>query len=507
LWTLLGVCLVSAVALAACSKETDAQEGRATEMEASGKVREPAVAGAFYPGTEEALRAAVTAMLEKAEPPVVDGKVLALISPHAGYMYSGAVAAEAYKLIAGKSFDAVVVVAPSHHVFFSGSSIYRQGPYRTPLGLIEVDKDLAEAMASAEPSIKFKPEAHQREHSLEVQLPFLQIAVPDLKIVPIVMADQSYENCERLAAAIAGAVRGKEVLLVASSDLSHFHTYDEAVGMDQVIIDNVLNYDCESLARDLGTRKTEACGGGPMIAVMLAAKQLGATRAVKLAYANSGDVTGDKSSVVGYLSAAIVAGEHVGVDLGLREEEKAELLKLARKSIEARLRNEKAPELAKETLDAHPILRQERGAFVTITIGGRLRGCIGNIRGVAPLDETISRMAVSAATEDPRFPTLEPGELEKIAIEISVLTPFEKISDPELIEVGRHGLYLEKGMNRGLLLPQVATEYGWDRYHFLDQTCLKAGLPAGAWKEGADIYVFSAQIFNEEEIFGGPSSR
>jgi AmmeMemoRadiSam system protein B/AmmeMemoRadiSam system protein A len=525
--TLLGVCLISAVALAACSKETDAQEGRATEMEASGKIREPAVAGSFYPGTEEALRSAVTSMLEKAEPPMLEGKVLALISPHAGYMYSGAVAAEAYKLIEGGSFDAVIVVAPSHHVFFHGSSIYRQGPYRTPLGLIEVNRNLAEEIASADPSITFKPEAHMREHSLEVQLPFLQVAVPDLKIVPIVMADQSYENSERLAAAIAGAVRGMEVLLVASSDLSHFHPYDEAVALDRVIIEDVLNYDCESIARDIGTRKTEACGGGPMIAVMLAAKQLGATGAVKLAYANSGDVTGDRSGVVGYLSAAIVAGpgqgpveaahgedlseelagEHVGVDLGLKAEEKVELLKLARKSIEARLGGHKAPELEKETLEAHPILREERGAFVTLTESGRLRGCIGNIRGVAPLDETISRMAVSAATEDPRFPALEPGELEKVSIEISVLTPFEKISDPEVIEVGRHGLYLEKGMNRGLLLPQVATEYGWDRYQFLDQTCLKAGLPAGAWREGADIYVFSAQIFNEEEILGGGSGR
>jgi AmmeMemoRadiSam system protein B/AmmeMemoRadiSam system protein A len=525
--TLLGVCLISTVALAACSMETDAQEGRATEMEASGKVREPAVAGAFYPGTETALRSAVTTMLDEAEPPALEGKVLGLISPHAGYMYSGAVAAHAYKLIEGSKFDAVILVAPSHHLFFPGSSIYRQGPYRTPLGLVEVDVDLAEAMASAEPSITFKPEAHIREHSLEVQLPFLQVAVPDLKIVPIVMADQSYENCVRLAAAIAGAVRGKEVLLVASSDLSHFHAYDEAVAMDQVIIDDVLNYDCESIARDLGTRKTEACGGGPMIAVMLAAKHLGATRAIKLAYANSGDVTGDKSEVVGYLSAAIVAGpgqaeespgreeelgrqraeQHVGVDLGLKEEEKAELLRLARKSIEARLGDQDPPVLSAETLDGHPILRQERGAFVTLTIGGRLRGCIGNIRGSAPLDRTISRMAVSAATEDPRFPALKAGELDKVAIEISVLTPLEKISDPEEIEVGRDGLYLEKGANRGLLLPQVATEYGWDRYHFLDQTCLKAGLPAGSWKEGADIYIFSAQIFNEEEIFGGSASR
>jgi AmmeMemoRadiSam system protein B/AmmeMemoRadiSam system protein A len=427
-------------------------------------------------------------------------------------------------MVEGKTYEAVIVVAPSHHLYFPGSSIYSQGPYRTPLGLVEVDRELADAIASAEPSIRFRPEAHQREHSLEVQIPFLQVAVPDLKIVPIVMADQSYENCERLAAAIAGAVRDRNVLLVASSDLSHFHTYDEAVGMDRVVIDHVVKYECEELARDLGARKTEACGGGPMISVMLAAKALGATRAIELAYANSGDVTGDKSGVVGYLAAAIVAGhggggkqehasqtgkqgdveleEEVGVDLGLRHEEKAELLKLARRSIEARLGNQEPPGLSREVLAAHPQLREERGAFVTLTIDGRLRGCIGNIRGMAPLDSTISRMAVSAAMEDPRFPSLRPEELDRIAIEISVLTPFRKISDPGEIVVGRDGLYIEKGMNRGLLLPQVATEYGWDRYRFLDQTCLKAGLPEGAWREGADIFVFSAQIFNEEQILG-----
>lgn len=494
-------------------------------MGATGKVREPAVAGAFYPGTEEALRATVTGLLDKAAPPAIEGKILGLISPHAGYIYSGAVAAEAYKLVVGRSFDAVVLVAPSHHVFFHGSSIYSQGPYRTPLGLIEVDKELADAIASGDPSITFRPEAHQREHSLEVQLPFLQVAVADLRIVPIVMADQSFENCERLSAAIAKAVKGKNVLLVASSDLSHFHPYDEAVRLDQVVIDHVVNYECEELARDLEARKSEACGGGPIMTVLLAARRLGATRVVKLAYANSGDVTGDKSGVVGYMSAAIVdeagaagrtggsvekageehAGGQVGVDLGLQQDEQADLLKLARRSIEARLENQQAPKLPPEVLEAHPILGEERGAFVTLTIGGQLRGCIGNIRGVAPLDSTIERMAVAAATEDPRFPPVQAAELDRIAIEISVLTPFKRISDPEEIEVGRDGLYIEKGMNRGLLLPQVATEYGWDRYTFLDQTCRKAGLPDGAWREGADIYIFSAQIFNEEEILGRSS--
>jgi AmmeMemoRadiSam system protein B/AmmeMemoRadiSam system protein A len=504
---LFGVCLMIIIPFVACSKETDSQEGRAAEMGASMKVREPAVAGAFYPGEEEALRSNVTSLLERAQPPALEGRLVALISPHAGYVYSGGVAAHGYSLIRGRRFDAVVIVAPSHHVFFQGSSIYTQGPYRTPLGLIEIDKELAGAIADADQSIQFRPEAHVREHSLEVQLPFLQIAVPGLKIVPIVMADQSLENCKRLAKAITSGVGNRNVLLVASSDLSHFHPYDEAVALDQVIIEHIERYDYEALARDLNSRKAEACGGGPMITVMIAAKDLGATKAVKLKYANSGDVTGDRSGVVGYLSAAIVAENHVGIDLGLRDKEKAELLKLARSQIEARVRGQDLPEAAPEKWDAYPLLKEKMGAFVTLTIDGRLRGCIGHIRGLEPLHTTIAKMAVAAATEDPRFPALRPDELDRIAIEISVLTPFKKIESPEEVEVGRDGIYIEKGMNHGLLLPQVATEYGWDRYKFLDHTCMKAGLPEGSWREGADIYIFSAQIFNEEEVFGKPSRQ
>jgi AmmeMemoRadiSam system protein B/AmmeMemoRadiSam system protein A len=472
-------------------------------MGSSAGVREPAVAGSFYPGTKEALEDAVSSMLMAAQPTAIDGKLIGLISPHAGYMYSGGVAAHGYRAVKGKHYEAVIIIAPSHHVYLEGSSIYSIGPYRTPIGLVEVDRQLAQAIMESEASISFRPEAHLREHSLEVQLPFLQMVIPDLKIVPIIMGDQSIENCRSLATAIAANVKGREVLLVASSDLSHFHPYDDARELDGVVIEHVKNYDPEGLSRALGSRKCEACGGGPMITVMLASKEMGANSTAILKYANSGDVTGDRSNVVGYLSAAILARESVGVDLGLGHEEKTELLRLARQSIEAQLLGRPMPDRDTDS----PSLQEKAGAFVTLTRHGQLRGCIGHIRGVEPLYTTVSKMAVAAAVEDPRFQPMTADELGEISIEISVLTPLKKTADPDKITVGRDGIYIEKGLNRGLLLPQVAVEHGWERYEFLDHTCLKAGLPKGSWREGADIYTFSAQIFSEDEIMSKPSSQ
>jgi AmmeMemoRadiSam system protein B/AmmeMemoRadiSam system protein A len=478
------------------------QEGGNAAM-GSSKVREPAVAGSFYPGSEKALRDAVSSMLEEAKPAALGGRVVGLIAPHAGYMYSGQVAAYAYNTVRGKHFDAVIVVAPSHRMYFEGSSIYREGPYLTPLGLVPIAADIADAIAKADPSVVSRPEAHTGEHSLEVQLPFLQVAVPDLKIVPIIMGDQSLDNCKRLAGAMASAAKGKNVLLVASTDLSHFHDYDQAMRLDNSVIALVGSYDPEGLARALAAGSCEACGGGPVIAVMLAARQLGATRAVILNHANSGDVTGDRSSVVGYMAAALVGEGAVGVDLGLNEQEKADLLRIARQSITAKLSGKPVPEF-KITSER---LKKQMGAFVTLTEDGELRGCIGHIIGTQPLHRTISDMAIAAATEDPRFSPVEAGELNAIAIEISVLTPLRRITDPEEIMVGRDGIYIEKGLHRGLLLPQVATEYGWDTYEFLDNTCLKAGLPRGSWREGANIQIFSAQVFNEGEMLKQPPSK
>jgi hypothetical protein len=236
---------------------------------------------------------------------------------------------------------------------------------------------------------------------------------------------------------------------------------------------------------------------------MLAARELGATRAVVLKYANSGDVTGDSSSVVGYMAAALVGETSVGVDLGLNQGEKAQLLKIARQSMEAAVLGKPIPAFKVTS----GILKEKRGAFVTLTEHDELRGCIGHIVGVEPLHECVSGMAVAAATEDPRFSPVGPDEIGRIAIEISVLTPLRKITDPMEIQVGRDGIYIEKGYYHGLLLPQVATEYGWDRYEFLDNTCLKAGLPKGSWREGATIQIFSAQVFNEAGVLSKPPTQ
>jgi hypothetical protein len=476
-----------------------AREGGNVTM-GSQKVREPAVAGQFYPGDEKALREAVSSMLARADRVDLKGRVVGLISPHAGYVYSGQVAANAFRTIEGKQFDAVVVVAPSHRMYFEGSSIWREGPYKTPLGTVEIAGDLADAIAREDSSVGFRADAHTHEHSLEVELPFLQVASPGLKLVAIVMGDQSLATSRRLGKAIAAAAKGKNVLLVASTDLSHFHDYDEAVRLDNIVIDHLKAYDPEGLSGDLDARRCEACGGGPVAAVMIAARSLGATRAAVLKYANSGDVTGDRSSVVGYVAAALVAeGQaegQVGVDLGLNRDEKLQLLRIARQSMEAAVEGKALPEF--KVVSAK--LKEKRGAFVTLTEEGELRGCIGHIVGVEPLYQCVSQMAVAAATQDPRFSAVGPAELGHIAIEISALTPLRRISDPAEIEVGRDGIYIEKGHYHGLLLPQVATEYGWDRYEFLENTCLKAGLPRGSWREGATIQIFSAQIFNEAEM-------
>ncbi len=478
--------------------------GRETGMK---EIREPAVAGAFYPDKPEVLSKDVVRYLENAKKEKFEGEVVALVSPHAGYMYSGQVAAYAYKLTEGKSFDSVVVVAPSHHALFKGASLYDRGGFRTPLGVVPVDVELSRKMMEKWKEIQFLPEAHRQEHSLEVQIPFLQIALKSFKLVPIVMEPYwSWESCQSLASAIAETVRGKKVLLVASTDLSHFYTYSIAVELDRIFLNHIDRLDAEGLSRDLKGNRTEACGAGPVVAVMLAAKALGANRGKVLKYLNSGDVTGDRSRVVGYGAAVFykTAGgkekmkeekreeKKVGVDLGLSEQDKKALHQIAKTVIENKARGKAVPEFKIESA----ILRENRGAFVTIQKKGQVRGCIGYIKAYEPLHKTVEKMAAEAAFRDPRFPPVKEKELSELDIEISVLTPLRKITDVNEIEVGKHGIYIMKGGWSGLLLPQVATEYGWDRQTFLEHTCQKAGLPPNAWKEkDAEIYIFSADIF------------
>jgi AmmeMemoRadiSam system protein B len=268
-------------------------------------VRTPAVAGTFYPADPGALSREVDSMLNDAALPAVAGSVLGLLVPHAGYVYSGLTAAYAYSLLKkGAPPGVVLIIAPSHREYFKGISIYSGTAYRTPLGVVPLDEALRGELASRSPSIEVSVRGHGTEHSVEVQLPFLQKVSPGASILPIVMGDQHRQLCFQLGEAIAATLRGKNAVIIATSDLSHYHTYQEALVLDQIAIQDVASFDYQRLMEDLETERTEACGGGPAVAMLAAARSLGADRVEILHHCNSGDITGDRSGVVGYLAAA-----------------------------------------------------------------------------------------------------------------------------------------------------------------------------------------------------------
>lgn len=273
-------------------------------------VRPAAVAGTWYPGTASQLAADVggyldsaTRELPEAVPP--QANLTAIIAPHAGLRYSGPVAAHSYALLRSYGFDTIVLVGPSHYYGFEGASIWPQGAFETPLGTLRVDHDLTSAIAARCTSVTDLPEAHRREHSLEMQLPFLATLAPQTPIVPIVMGFQTRATAHALADGIASAVEDRRVLLVASSDLSHFYDAQTASALDHEVMTRVAALDDEGLMSLLERRADHACGGGPIVTVLRAARALGATSGRVLRYADSGDVSGDKSSVVGYMAAAV----------------------------------------------------------------------------------------------------------------------------------------------------------------------------------------------------------
>jgi MEMO1 family protein len=270
-------------------------------------IRRAIVAGTWYPGTASALAAAVDGYLAG-----IDGEaagqlteLVALIAPHAGLMYSGPVAAYAYQQLLDRSVGLVVLVGPSHFLRFEGVSIYRSGGFETPLGVAEIDEECASAIMAAAPIVHERAAAHTREHSLEMQLPFLKRVAPEARIVPLVVGRQTAETALELGEALGTVLSGRDALLVASTDLSHYHDAATAARLDRVVIGHVSRFDAGGLQRALDAEPEHACGGGPTVAVMRAARYLGARDAVILRYADSGDVSGDKSTVVGYLAAAL----------------------------------------------------------------------------------------------------------------------------------------------------------------------------------------------------------
>jgi MEMO1 family protein len=272
-------------------------------------VRKAAVAGSWYPGTPEAVVSAVEGHLAQAGAVSVAGRLVALLSPHAGLRYSGPVAAYGYSLLRDRTPGTVVLVGPSHQTRFDGIALWPKGAFETPLGRAPIDEALARALLEADPKIVALPEVHRDEHSLEMQMPFLQRLVPGVRLVPMLMGTQSRREVDALASALAGALAGRrDVLLVASSDLSHYETEPVAHELDAVVADCVERFDAEGLMRRLETSRGHACGGGALVSVMKAARALGADRASVLRYATSGDVgEQDRSRVVGYLSAALTA--------------------------------------------------------------------------------------------------------------------------------------------------------------------------------------------------------
>lgn len=473
------LCIMLVLFISGCTQPSD---GGVNESQA----RKMAVAGTFYPDDADELKEWVTSFLSKVPEQKLNGSILGLVSPHAGYVYSGQVAAYGYKKLEGEHFHTVIILGPSHHVYFKGASIYNQGYYKTPLGLVEIGSSLASDIMGGSDKIGFSAAAHEKEHSVEVQVPFLQEVLGDgWNVVPIVTGDIS---ADELADAIVPYL-DDGILVVASSDLSHYHPYNEAIALDKICTDAISSVDISMMD------ECELCGRIPVLTLMKIAEKQG-WNATLLEYKNSGDVSGDKSRVVGYTSVAFYKPN-------LTQEERGFLLDVARNSIETYLKNGTMIDVQTDNQN----LTRTQGVFVTLTKKGQLRGCIGHILPVQELYLDVRDNAINAAVNDPRFPKVTLNELNDVHIEVSVLTvpALIRADEPQdyldFLVIGKHGLIMKKGWNQGVLLPQVPVEWGWDEVTFLEQTCNKAGMERDCWKDSnTEVYQFSAEVFSEGEV-------
>lgn len=475
-------------------------------------IKRPNVSGQFYPGSPKVLSGDIDSFFRSAAIVPSHQKIPLLIAPHAGYPFSGLVAAHAFKAASGNHYKTIVVIGPSHFVDFPGVAIWPQGSFETPLGMIDVDGEFAKKLTALSERISFIPKAFLREHSVEVELPFLQKTFKDFKIVPLLTGRPKYEDCAALASALDGAIGDRDdVLVVISTDMSHYFDDATARRMDYAAISLIKNLDANRLWSQCLVRNIEFCGFPGVETALLLAKQRGLNGVEVLKYANSGDVTGDKNGVVGYTAVAfyknnphnspVAAQEKQEQGLSsLTAQQKQQLLAMARKTVEAYVKTEKVIEFE----ETDPRLSKKEGAFVTLRNGGQLRGCVGNIIGRGPLYQTVRDMTI-AATQDDRF-RLNPvkkEELPEIEIEISVLSEPLRVNDVNQIQMGTHGVIVSQGpFHHGLFLPQVATETGWTKERFLSELCIqKAGLPPDCWKDPkTTIEIFTADVFSEKDL-------
>jgi len=498
-------CLVAVLGLCAYGEEgaqSPAAPAKAAETPQP-KIHACTGAGRWYPADADKLGEMLDAFLAN-QPPIPQAPV-ALIAPHAGYQYSGAVAGRAYAALKGRTYRRVILMGPSHQAPLRGASVLRVDAYDTPLGRIFVDIEARDALLKSS-VVKEQPAAHANEHSVENQLPFLQRTIKDFKMVEVLVGDLSPSDRDALVAAVRPLV-DQGTLMVVSSDFCHYgpaYGYvpfkddvpRQLAALNAAATQEILQVDVAGWDNFLGETHDTICGRSPIGVLLKVLEPVDDVEGLRVGFDMSGHLMGDYTNSVTYASFVFWrAGE------GLTPAEQETLLGIARESAVTFLKTGKAPEISAERRDLTPALRAPGAAFVTLKNGGRLRGCVGHIVAYKPLFASVVENACHAC-QDPRF-TDEPiteKEAGDLSIEISVLTPMRRLADPQKVRVGKDGLMMAKGANRGLLLPQVPTEQGWTREQFLQGTCRKAGLPLDAWKDkDTEIYRFGAQVFGEEK--------
>lgn len=468
--------------------------------------RQPAVAGQFYPGTKAQLEKELKKYFDDARP-ILESQPIALIVPHAGYVFSGQVAAAGYRqLDRNRKFKHIFLIGSSHTMFFNGASVYTKGAFVTPMGRVPVDP-LAVELVSKHSVLTDDVEPHLREHSLEVQLPFLQYWLKnEFSIVPIIVGGESQATCTLLAEALEPYFT-PENLFVISSDFSHYPSYQDARQTDddmaRAIVTNspveFMKTKIRNESAGIDDLATAMCGWTSGLTLLKITQGKPEISYKTILYKNSGDSPyGAKDRVVGYWAIAALQKNPKVDEFKLSDDDKRELLRLARKTI-AEYLSGKTPTPPDESKLAEA-LKSNAGAFVTLHNHGQLRGCIGNFSTTTPLYRVVMAMAISAATEDYRFESVTSGELKDIDIEISVLTPMKRISSINEIELGRHGIYIKKGGRSGTFLPQVAKETRWSVEEFLGHCARdKAGIGWDGWHD-AEIYTYEAIVFDEKQL-------
>jgi AmmeMemoRadiSam system protein B/AmmeMemoRadiSam system protein A len=471
--------------------------------------RKPYAAGRFYTGKPEELKAHLQQLFSKSVRKKSENTPLAIIVPHAGYVFSGEVAASAFSQIdPNRKFERIFIIGSSHTSAFEGASVYCNGHFETPLGTVQVDLDLAKKLVNENRLLVNNPEAHQYEHSIEVQLPFLQHHLrSDFKIVPVVIGSATIETAKKLAE-IFKPYLNENNLFVISSDFSHYPEYHEAQIADQLTADAIKTNKASNLISALETNNkkhipelaTSLCGWSSVLTLLYMTEQMPGIIVDLVDYKNSGDSSyGEKNRVVGYwaISFSKVKPKSQANEFSLNENDKKFLLKLARETISEYIEKETIPQIDPATMSA--TLKTPCGAFVTLNKNRNLRGCIGRFDATLPLWKVVQNMAISAATQDYRFSKVHPGEINQLKIEISVLTPLKRIKSADEFILGKHGIYIKKGTSNGTFLPQVATQTGWSKEEFLGHCAQdKAGIGWDGWKT-AELYTYEALVFGEEK--------